>query len=418
MTSLGKLIVGMTLIVIVLAGCQTTSGSSSGISIGPQLSSFINKVKRIGKEPISNSDPDRPRLDIVIPVFDPGLPEEGKEYDEEGLWPELRRAEAIRFAQKLKTALEATEAFGAVRITPDKTATGDLYILAKIEESDGEDVQIAIEVFDISGTLWLADSFDHEVQASFHKNVRNEGKDPYDPVFEEAAKSIVEELGYHETAELKDIQRLTDLRFGASFVEDAFSEHMALDDGNYKLVSFPSTDDPMLARTKAVRVRDQLFVDGLQDNYRSFSEKMDTSYAIWQEQSLLELKAKREANAKAVGEAVGGVLLIGLAVAAVVAGADSNSVNASMIAGTAGVVAGVAGAKLLSNSFQTSEEAKVHRDALEELGESIDSDLAPRVVAFEKQTVELTGSAKEQFAQWRAFLKRIHVLEKTPEKLL
>ena len=413
-----KVLSALVLSAVVTTGCQTTTGTSSGIDIGPQLSSIINKAMRLGKEPVSNSDPSRPRLDIVIPVFDPGLPDSGKEYETEGLWPELRRAEAIRFAQQLKIALEDTGEFGAVRVTPDKTATGDLYVLGKIKESNGEDVEIYLKVIDISGKTWMTDSYDHEVTTSFHKNIRNKGKDPYEPVFKAAAKSIVEELSYNDTAELKDIVRITDLRFGANFIEEEFAEHLTKTDNIYKLASFPSADDPMLVRTKAIRVRDQLFVDGLQDSYRSFSEKMDTSYIIWQEQSLLELEAKRETNMKAAGEAVGGILMIGLAVAAVAAGANSGDIDTSALATTAGVVGGVVGAKLLSDSFQTSEEAKVHRDALDELGESIDSDLAPKVVAFEEQTAELTGSAKEQFAQWREFLKRIYLEEKTPEKQL
>jgi hypothetical protein len=40
------------------------------------------------------------------------------------------------------------------------------------------------------------------------------------------------------------------------------------------------------------------------------------------------------------------------------------------------------------------------------------------VIEFEKKTVELTGTAKEQFAQWRAFLKQIYAQEATPDKLL
>ena len=83
--------------------------------------------------------------------------------------------------------------------------------------------------------------------------------------------------------------------------------------------------------------------------------------------------------------------------------------------GVGAVVGGVVGAKLLTDSFRTSEEAKVHRDALEELGQSIDIDLAPRVVAFEKETVKLTGTAAEQFAQWREFLQKIFEQEKTPQ---
>ncbi len=403
---------------LIASGCQTTSGGNQPIDIGPQLSSLVHKVMRIGKQPVTMTDPSRPKLDIVIPVFDPGLPDAGKEYETEGLWPELRRAEAIRFAVKLKDALEATNEFGAIRVTPDKNATGDIYALGKIVESNGEDVKFELQAFDISGNRWMYESFDHEVSSSYHKNPRNEGKDPYDPAFDAAAKALVEELSYHETAELDKVKQLTNLRFGANFVEEAFADHLAVVDGKYTLASYPSESDPMLVRTKAIRVRDQLFVDGMQDNYRAFSEKMQTSYTIWQEQSLAEIGAKREVQKKAAGEAIVGVLLVGLAVAAVAAGAESNDYGKSTAATTAGVVAGVAGAKMLSDSFQTSEEAKVHRDALDELGESIDTDLAPQVVAFEEQSVELTGSAKEQFAQWRTFLKRIYLQEKTPLKQL
>ena len=73
---------------------------------------------------------------------------------------------------------------------------------------------------------------------------------------------------------------------------------------------------------------------------------------------------------------------------------------------------------MLQKSFQTSEEVKVHRDTLNEVGESINVDLAPRVIDFEEKTLELTGDVKQQFSQWREFLKRIYAQEMTPEKQL
>ena len=39
-------------------------------------------------------------------------------------------------------------------------------------------------------------------------------------------------------------------------------------------------------------------------------------------------------------------------------------------------------------------------------------------VAFEEKEQQLAGNAKEQFAQWRGFLKTIYELEKTPAKTL
>ena len=73
---------------------------------------------------------------------------------------------------------------------------------------------------------------------------------------------------------------------------------------------------------------------------------------------------------------------------------------------------------MLSSSFKSREEANLHKDAIEELGESINLDLAPQVVSFEEETVELTGNIQEQFTQWREFLKRIYEQEVTPGMML
>ena len=89
--------------------------------------------------------------------------------------------------------------------------------------------------------------------------------------------------------------------------------YMNVDAGQFTLISRPSDDDPLLQRVRAIRVRDQLFIDGLQDNYAQFSEQMDESYLMLQKQSLFEIQARREATRKALGQAAGGVLLIGLA---------------------------------------------------------------------------------------------------------
>lgn len=392
-----------------LSSCVTNNQSNTSLRVGPSLSSSYDKTD------VDNQQIVMPKLDVIIPVFDSGLPEDTKDYEDEGIWPELRRAEASRFAYKLKEALDATGQFGAVRVTPDQTATGDLYILGKIEKSNGEDVAIDLEVVDISGKSWMDKSYEHEVVQAFHNNLRNKGKDPYDPVFEKAAQDIADELKSHSANDLDELQYLTNMRFGANFSEEAFRPYMKMERGKLQLVSKMSEDDPMYRRVVAIRTRDQMFVDSLQENYAHFSEKMNESYMMWQEQSLLEIQAEREANKEAAAKAAGGVLLIGLAVLAAVVGARSDNAGGAAAGATGAVVGGMVGAGLLQDSFKTSEEAKVHRDAINELGQSVDMELAPQVIKFEKETVKLTGDAKEQFHQWREFLKEIYAHESTPD---
>jgi len=410
MMRIKKSLASMLICTFFLSSCGAGRTGTSDFGVGPMMSSSYFKSKVEEKAGVQ-----KPKLDIIIPVFDPGLPKDPAKYKEAHIWPELRRAESSRFAYKLKTAIEDTGAFGAVRVMPDKTATGDIYVIGKINESNGEKVAIHLDVYDISGKLWFSKSFDYEVPADFFSNLRNKGKDAYDPVFKKAADRLVQELDYHPAEKLAKLQSLTDIRFGANFSEAAFAPYMKNHGNQVSLVGYPDQNDTMLRRIKAIRVRDQLFTDRMQPHYEQFNQKMDASYALWQEQSFTESKAARDAKKEAVGKAIGGVALIGLAVLAAVAGANSNSYAGSAAGTTAAVVAGMAGASFLQESASMNKEARFHRDALDELGQSIDGEMAPQVVKFEKTTKKLTGSAAEQFAQWRAFLKTIYAQEYTPD---
>ena len=142
---------------------------------------------------------------------------------------------------------------------------------------------------------------------------------------------------------------------------------------------------------------------------------MADSYGMWQEQSFAELKAEHEARNEAIGKAVAGVGLIALSVLSAIAGANSDSYGGAAAGTTGAIVAGQVGIGMLGDSSKMNEEAKFHKDALNELGQSVDGEMAPQVVEFEKSSKKLIGNAKDQFAQWRAFLKRMYNQEMTPD---
>jgi len=385
-----------------LVGCITPGGKNSATKAGPRSSSTYDAAKVA---------PAAIKLDVIIPVFDPGF---NIDNPEEGILPELRRAEANRFAYKLKQALDKSHAFGAVRVTPDSTASGDLYILGRIEESDGEDVEIALTVVDISGKQWLDDDFDHEVQEGFYNSSRNDGKDPYNPVFEEAALAIVKALKKRSVKELDDLQYLANLQFGASFNDAAFAEYIDDSRTPIKLVSKPSDNDPLFERVKGIRVREQLFIDNLQQNYISFSENIDESYLNWQAANFTEKKMQAAAERQSMFKAIAAALLIAASIA--VAANSGNNGNATRDAAV--IAGGIGSAVLIGGAFKSNEEAALHQDAVDELGDSINLELEPQVITFENKTIELTGNIQEQFSQWRVFLKRIYEQESTPDTVL
>ena len=387
----------------VLTGCATTS-SSGNLKTGPQLASAQEQNKEIPYQGV--------KLDVIIPVFSPGLSDSAAEYEEEGIWPELRRAEANRFAYKLKTALDESGKFGAVRVAPNSTASGDLFAVGEIIESNGQELEFRLNVVDASGKQWLNDTIEYEVGEGFYKNPRNDGKDPYDPAFDKAAQAIIEALLKQQQSELAQLQNINDLRFAASFNEQAFMEYLDTSGQQIKLVSMPSDADPMFQRVKSIQVREQLFVDNLQQNYSAFSQQMDDSYLAWQEASATEMQLRKEAKTKSIWKMIGGAVLIGAAVAAATSGSSNDPRFGRDLATVAG---GIGGAVLISSGFKSREEAKFHQEALNELGESVNLEMAPQVMTYEEESVELTGDIDEQFRQWRAFLNRMYQLEATPD---
>ena len=392
------------LVAFMLSSCKTTE---SFMQLGPKTSNQI-----LEEEKVHDFESDsRPRLDVAISVFDPNVPE----YKNQDIWEELRKAESIRFAYKLKTFIEENDKFGAVRVVPDLNATSDLYISGKILESNSEEVELDIKVADISGNLWINDEFEHKVPEDFYdKGGYNE--DSYDPVFQKIAKRIEDKLQFISTKNIDDLKYISDLRFGLNLSEESFSENIFQDDkGKYIIRAKLDKADPQFSRLANLRIRDQLFIDELQVFYMNFDENIDSSYLTWQRQTFQEKQAESKARGEAVGKALGGILLLGAAVIAAMAGAQSGDAGSQAL-GTLGAVTGsVAGASLIQDSFKKSAEAKVHRDAIEELGRSLDLEMSAKVIELNDDTIELTGTAKEQFSQWRLFLKRIYEKEKTPD---
>jgi len=403
---------------LAVVGCAGGPGGGAVVvtpDVGPVLSSD-HDAQKPGADAATGGAFETPAnaLDVIVPVFDPGLPEDSDEWRKKGIYPELRRAESNRFALKMKAALEDTQEFGSVRVAPNATATGDLYVLGKIIESNGEDVKINITATDISGKQWFSKDFSHRVKDRFHSDIRNQGKDPYSPVFEKAADHIVAQLKKRDAAELAKLRNLAEIRFGASLSEETFAPYLGKvgsSGGRVQLVAAPADSDPMLQRIRAIRVRDQLFLDGMQTHYAGFDAKLEKSYLVWQQQSLAEVKAARAAKRKSLTQGILGGLLV-------VAGAVASAEADNSLGEVAGAGAVIGGSVLIGKSFQNRAEMKVHREALAELGQSIDIEVAPQVVEFEEETAELTGDAAEQYAQWIAFLKKIYALEATPDKTL
>ena len=86
-------------------------------------------------------------LDIGVVEFADGIPE-GNDPEDTQIYEEIRSAEARYLPYHLKTTLQGTGHWGAVRVIPSRNAFTDIVISGAIEESDGEFIELAITVED------------------------------------------------------------------------------------------------------------------------------------------------------------------------------------------------------------------------------------------------------------------------------
>ena len=96
--------------------------------------------------------------------------------------------------------------------------------------------------------------------------------------------------------------------------------------------------------------------------------------------------------------------------AAILAGVLAQT-SGSRTTRSAGAVGVIGGGALLKSGLEKRAESNIHSLALEELGQSLDAEITPRVIELEDRTVRLTGNVEDQYDQWRELLADIYAAE-------
>ena len=344
-------------------------------------------------------------LDVGVVVFDPGLDEYDGDDEDIPVYPEVRRAESLFLPKQLSEALQDSGAWGAVRVLPNEEQYSDILLTGTIVHSDGEALELDIVAIDSSGEVWLEKTYRAEASRYAYTMTARNDYDPFQAVFNTVANDLLQAL---EARSIEDRQRtrlVTELRFAQSFSTEAFSGYLESDnEGDFVIVRLPAEEDPMLIRVRKIRERDHLFVDTLQDHYANFDELMSAPYDEWRKLSYEEVVAIRELRAESMRQIIGGAIAV---IGGIAAGVEGDS-PVTRAAGRMGVLSG---AYLLKSGLHKRNETEIHVEALQELGTSLEAEIAPKVIELEDRTITLSGTVEEQYAQWRALLGEIYRTE-------
>jgi hypothetical protein len=356
-------------------------------------------------------------LDIGIRVFDPGIPAD-KASDEEALaklriYPDLRKAEARFLPTLLRQTLESTSQWGAVRVVPDIAEFVDVLVTGTIAESTGRELALVISAKDSAGRVWF-DKKRYEMVAdvgAYKTDAALKARDPFQNIYSQIANDLLAARQKLTAEERRDVHRLTALRFAKDLAPEAVGDFAQPDKAGVLRVSrLPAENDPFIERVDRIRERDDAVTDTVNGYYSSFADNMRESYGSWRQTSFTEIEKEERARSSARMRA-------GLGAAAVLASifvpdqcgaSDYTCRNVQSAARTAGTVGGVAA---VLSGIKKFSDARIHAQALKEVSQSFQAEVAPQVVEVEGRTLRLTGSAEDQYREWRKILREMYLEE-------
>jgi hypothetical protein len=346
-------------------------------------------------------------LDVWIALFTPGaIPDDAD--DARGLSERIRQAEARYMPVQLRATLEQTGYWGAVRVVPQDTTGADVLVRGTVLASDGEQLELRISAADASGVRWFERVYTAGTTPDAYAQPEGSGREVFQALYNAIANDLAEYRNGLSVQRIATIRRIAALRFADDLAPDAFAGYLEQDDeGTYSIARLPSAADPMVKRVDAIRERDFMLVDTLNGHFDNFHANMREPYFQWRKSRLEELEAMRVIQRDARNRKLLGAAAIVGAIAIEVLGGDSTRAST----GTLRNVMVVGGAYAVKTGFDKAAEARIHEDAIEELGESFAAESQPLIVEVEGETHQLTGSAEAQYAAWRALLRRIYASE-------
>jgi hypothetical protein len=342
-------------------------------------------------------------LDVGVRLFDDNVPEDEKKLEREHIFAEVRKAEARYFPMQIRNTLEGTGHWGQVRVMPQDADALDVYVSGKILQSTGQLLRLDVTVADATGRTWFRKEYEQIADTRSYKDTSGRPRDPFQNLYSTLANDMLAYRQQLAAADLENVRRVSELRFASDLAPYAFESYLAHDakKGAYQITRLPAQDDPLLVRMDRIRERDYALLDTINEHYSLFADNMAEPYTNWRRYSYAELEAVDEARRASITRKLLGAAAI---VGGLVVGSEANT-YAGQAAATGAIFGG---AYAVKSGFDKGAEVKMHSDSLKQLGESFQAEVQPMVVEVEGRTLQLKGTAEEQYNEWRRLLRELY----------
>jgi hypothetical protein len=372
------------------------------VSLSGCMTHETRPLPRINAIQASSEIPEDQLLDVGVRLLDENVPKDEKTQEKEKIFPDVRRAEARYIAMQMRNTLEGTGHWGQVRVVPADADALDLHVAGKILESTGAVLNVEVVVTDATNRVWFKKTYEQPADTRSYKDSSGRPRDPFQNLYSTLANDMLAYRQQLASADLQAVRRVSELRFASDLAPYAFKGYIDSDKkGLFRITRLPADDDPLLQRMDRIRERDYALLDTINEHYALFAENMSDPYTNWRRYSYDEIEAQDEAKRQALTRKLLGAAAI---IGGLVAGTETNT-YVGQAAATAAIFGG---AYAIKSGFDKGAEVKMHSDSLKQLGESFQAEVQPMVVEVEGRTLQLKGTADEQYHEWRRLLKELY----------
>lgn len=352
--------------------------------------------------------PENMLLDVGIVTFEAGVPEENNA-DKSGIYAEVREAEARYLPYHIKTTLQGTGFWGAVRVIPSRYVYTDVILSGVIDQSDGEFVTLRVKAEDAMGREWYERKYSMQTGITSYADYRDRSEDPYQKVFNDIANDLKAYVSTIAPEEIRRIRQVSELKFFADLAPTAYGDYLTTTEKGLTTVErLPARNDPMVDRLRQIRERDRLVIDTLNEHYANFYYGIAIPYESWRETAREQAISFRQVRRAATMRALLGVVVVAGSMSIDTSSSSRSRARAKQATQYVGINRGL---NTIISAWQLRSSADFHRENIKELSESFGAEAAPMVVKVEGESRRLTGTAEAQYESWRKLLKEIYQAE-------
>jgi len=299
----------------------------------------------------------------------------------------IHQAESLFMPYRLRNLLEMTGDWARVRLIPATSRAVDWRVEGRLLQSDPDSVRLRLRVIDQADKILLEKDYAHapaEGEVLFSSL--------FDPIIADLDRL---RLGSEPNSDLAQV------RFAADLLPSVFSGYLEAQKGDpITLRRLPAEDDPVFQGMQQVFTREADILDAMDAHYGRYYFAIETPYTIWREAVRGDVRKVTRYEKRSwldpflviLGELTSGG---GLFVEAAGNPATADKVYEKGRDWSAGYRV----------------KARQLRNDLDRAGMLVSSEMKPFTVEIQGKVASLTGTAAEQYEQWRDLLGKMYTRE-------